>query len=166
MPYPQFTLAQRNNIAPKPQLGDERKPAARPHWSDRNDPAELEAAQVETKNTRQKVADTTSKSIHNDTPSSSKISSLSSPSRLTQPIDIPRTSQPTEIAQRVSPNYPPYTYKCTLCWKEDQPPCYTIGPESRIVCLDCWRWIHSVSICWKCNEVVYRKEDAVSFGWC
>jgi DNA-directed RNA polymerase subunit RPC12/RpoP len=44
-------------------------------------------------------------------------------------------------------------YICTLCWRTFEKPCHTVGSDSRIVC-------------WACGEVVFRKEDAVSFGWC
>lgn len=59
-----------------------------------------------------------------------------------------------------------YTFTCTVCRTEHDPPPHTFGLESRIVCTDCWRWIHSLSVCWRCGEVVYRKTDTVSFGWC
>ena len=166
MPHPQSTLAQRNVVASEPQPGKERETATRAHWSDRINPVELEAAQLEVKNSERMVACISSKPFHNETRTTSEITSLSSQASQTQPIDTPQTHPRTQITQPISRHPPCYTYKCTLCWKEYEPPCYTVGPDSRIVCLDCWRWIHSVSICWKCNEVVYRKEDAISFGWC
>ncbi len=61
---------------------------------------------------------------------------------------------------------PKYYYTCTICWREFDNPCYTVGAESRIVCLDCWKWMFAVSVCWSCGEIVYRKSDAISFGWC
>ena len=59
-----------------------------------------------------------------------------------------------------------YQYTCSLCWQTFEPPCYSIGHESRTACLWCWKWLFDVSICWSCGDIVYRKTDAVSFGWC
>ena len=33
-------------------------------------------------------------------------------------------------------------------------------------CHTCWVWIHNLSICWTCGEIVSRHEERVSFGWC
>lgn len=57
-------------------------------------------------------------------------------------------------------------YTCTLCWKFFEKPCYTVGSDSRIICVDCWKWLYDLSVCWTCGEVVFRKDDAVGFGWC
>ena len=57
-------------------------------------------------------------------------------------------------------------YTCTLCWKTFEKPCHTVGSDSRIVCVDCWKWLYDLSVCWACGEVVFRKDDAVGFGWC
>jgi hypothetical protein len=164
MPYPQFLFARRNDTTNQPQGGGS-EPAAKTYSSDRVEPAELEATQLQKTRSAPKREIRASKPTFND-PETTKIVSLSSSPPRAQPIVIPQSSQPKEITQPTSGHPPRYTYNCTVCWKEHEPPCYPIGPESRIVCLDCWRWIHSVSICWKCNEVVYRKEDAISFGWC
>jgi hypothetical protein len=59
-----------------------------------------------------------------------------------------------------------HSYTCTLCWKRFSHPCYILGPGSRIVCRDCWKWTHDISVCWRCGEIVFRLTDAVSFGWC
>jgi hypothetical protein len=165
MPYPQFLFARRNDTTSQPQAGKESEPAAQTYCSDRIEPAELGATRPQKTRSAPKRESTASKptSTASKPP---KIVSLSSSLPRTQPIDIPQSSQPGEITRPTSGHPPRYTYNCMVCWKEHEPPCYTIGPESRIVCLDCWRWIYSVSICWKCNEVVYRKEDAISFGWC
>ena len=160
MPYPQFTFAQQPQPADTPPLMSEQPNTSRARCSDQCDSAATESNELVAKtHTYSKTAAT----ILESTSEEPQTSSL--PSR-SQPINIPRGSQCTETVQAISCHPPKYTYKCTLCWKEKEPPCYTIGTESRIVCMDCWRWVHSVSICWKCNEVVYRKEDAISFGWC
>lgn len=167
MPYPQFTFAQRNQPALTPQSTHESFPPPRPHWLDPIDPAALNSAELEIqKSSNRGVAPTSSKFVCHKFPQASEIIPVSSSSRRSQPIDIPCAPHLNEASQPISRHPPTYTYKCTLCWKEKELPCYTIGPQARIVCLDCWRWIHSVSVCWKCNEVVYRKEDAISFGWC
>jgi hypothetical protein len=57
-------------------------------------------------------------------------------------------------------------YTCTLCWRNFEKPCFTVGSNSRIVCAECWRWMYDLSVCWACGEIVFRKEDAVRFGWC
>ena len=81
--------------------------------------------------------------------------------RFTCPI-IPTRSL---LDRRIS-TCPTYFYTCSVCWRDFDKPCYTVGAESRIVCLDCWKWMFAVSICWNCGEVVFRKSDAISFGWC
>ena len=167
MPYPQYTFAQRSQSTPAPQNTREKPPATRPHWSDRIDLAALESTEVASNKYEDwKTAATSCKPICNKPQKSSQGIPISPISLRSQPVDIPPASQPPEIAEPTSRHLPKYTYKCTLCWKDNKPPCYTVGPASRLICLECWRWIHSVSICWKCNEVVFRKEDAVSFGWC
>lgn len=164
MPYPQFAFHPRDDTASQPLPSHQGRQATRSHSPYRVDPPELEAVQLQTSSSARKRALATTFTTLIDT--NSTIVSLSPSPPRNQPIDTPRSSQPTETTLPSSGHPPRYTYKCTLCWKEHEPPCYTIGSEPRIVCLDCWRWIHSVSICWKCNEVVYRKEDAISFGWC
>ena len=59
-----------------------------------------------------------------------------------------------------------YVYTCTLCWQTFPPPCYTVGSDARTVCIECWKWMYDISVCWSCGTIVYRKTDAVSFGWC
>ena len=76
------------------------------------------------------------------------------------------TITPRSLLNKQIPTPTNYYYTCTICWREFDRPCYTVGAESRIVCLDCWKWIFAISICWTCGEVVCRKSDAVSFGWC
>lgn len=73
-------------------------------------------------------------------------------------------SAPSQIVSRPHPLA--LTYNCTLCWRTFPPPCFTVGVGSRIVCVDCWRWIYDVSVCWRCGEIVHRKTDSVRFGWC
>jgi hypothetical protein len=167
MPYPQFTFAQQSQSAHTPQVLCEQATTSRAHCSDRRGHAVTELAGLAAQTyTHAKTAATTSVSSIREpqtTPQTAPTSLFPSQS---QPINMPHRSQIAETVQAISCHPPNYTYKCTLCWKEKEPPCYTIGTESRIVCMDCWRWVHSVSICWKCNEVVYRKEDAISFGWC
>lgn len=36
----------------------------------------------------------------------------------------------------------------------------------RVFCEACWTWIYNLAICWKCGEVVGRREERVGFGWC
>lgn len=167
MPYPQHTFAQRSQSTPAPQHTREKPPATRPHWSDRINLAALESTEgANSKYEDGNTAATSCMPICNKPQKSSQGIPISPISLSSQPVEIPPAPQPPEIAEPTSHHPPNYTYKCTLCWKENKPPCYTVGPTSRVVCLECWRWIYSVSICWKCNEVVFRKEDAVSFGWC
>ena len=73
---------------------------------------------------------------------------------------------PLPLPKRQPILQPLYTYTCTLCWREFDKPCYTVGSEARIVCIDCWKWMFSMSVCWVCGEIVFRKTDAISFGWC
>lgn len=75
-------------------------------------------------------------------------------------------SSPSPSRSPRKPQADPYLYACSLCRKEFPPPCYTIGFESRIVCLECWKWMYNVSICWACGEMVFSKTDSVRFGWC
>src|ERR1700722_367233 len=57
-------------------------------------------------------------------------------------------------------------YTCTLCWRSFQKPCHTVGSDSRIVCVDRWRWMYDLGVCWACGGVAFRKEDAISFSLC
>lgn len=166
MPYPQYTFAQRSQSTSVTQPTSEKHTMIRAHWSDRTDPTALETAELSHKKHSDRVSTASSRPILNKFQTALQGTSLSSTSTWKQPVDTHPASPPPEMENPLSRHPPSYTYKCTLCWKENKPPCYTIGPESRIVCLDCWRWVHSVSVCWKCNEVIFRKEDAISFGWC
>lgn len=164
MPYPQFMFARRHQLANNPLPTNDSSFAAIPPSSDRIDPAQVAAAHVPRKLELLGRAAAATPKIANE--GIAAITPMSLSSCRSQPIDIPQAPPPSKTAQPVL-HYPSnYTYRCTLCWNEKEPPSYKVGAESRIVCLDCWRWIHSVSICWKCNEVVYRKEDAIGFGWC
>lgn len=81
---------------------------------------------------------------------------------------LPPLLPPSQSQRRHEPTRQklPHTFICTVCWTEQESPPYAFGLEGRIVCANCWRWIHNISICWRCGEVVFRKTDAVSFGWC
>ena len=35
-----------------------------------------------------------------------------------------------------------------------------------VFCRPCWVWIHNLSICWMCGDMVSRLEGRVAFGWC
>jgi hypothetical protein len=166
MPYPQYTFAQRSLSAPRSHPIHEKHSTVRPGWSDTIDPIVLETAELSNEGHSNQVSAPSFKLICNKYQTTLQGTSLPSTPPRSQPVDVPLACPPPKIVGPLPPHQLTYTYKCTLCWKENKPPCYTIGPESRIVCLDCWRWIHSVSVCWKCNEVVFRKDDAVSFGWC
>ena len=78
------------------------------------------------------------------------------------------TSSPAPLAQRKDgpKAKPTHTFLCTVCWTENTSPPHAFGLDGRIVCTDCWNWIYSISVCWCCGEVVFRKTDAVNFGWC
>ncbi|EXJ92469.1 hypothetical protein A1O3_01020 [Capronia epimyces CBS 606.96] len=87
-------------------------------------------------------------------------------SRSTPSLSVP-PSQPASDAVLHPPHRPlkkpteaPYTFLCTIYWTEHEPPPQTLGLESRIVCADCWKWLHSISICWYCGELVFRQTDA------
>lgn len=81
--------------------------------------------------------------------------SISSPNLLPSPL-IPR--RPSASSQS--------DFRCTGCGKTFTSPCFTVGRRLRAVCRECWKWMWNVSICWSCGEVVYRKTDAIGFGWC
>ncbi len=81
--------------------------------------------------------------------------SLSSPSLIPSPLTPRRLSTPSRDG-----------FRCTGCGKAFASPCFTVGRRLRAVCRECWRWMWSVSICWSCGEVVFRKTDAIGFGWC
>lgn len=81
--------------------------------------------------------------------------SLSSPSLIPCPL-VPRSLSST----------PPSHFRCNGCRRRFLLPGFIVGQKSRVVCRECWRWTWSVSICWSCGEVVFRKTDAVGFGWC
>lgn len=46
------------------------------------------------------------------------------------------SKSPKDRVPANEPN-PPYTFICTVCWREHDPPHHTFGLESRIVCVDC-----------------------------
>lgn len=81
--------------------------------------------------------------------------SLSSPSLVPSPL----------VARRLSAT-PPSHFRCTGCGKTFLLPGFKVGKRPRVVCRECWRWMWNISICWSCGEVVFRKTDAVGFGWC
>lgn len=81
--------------------------------------------------------------------------SLTSPNQTASPLSTP-----------IKEPEPESPFVCTVCWTQHEFPPYVFGHETRIVCLDCWRWIYAVSVCWHCGEVVFRRTDAVRFGWC
>lgn len=86
-------------------------------------------------------------------------------------VNLHRPDTSSRLAQASSDRasslgLPSSSYSCTLCGKENVKPAIAFGIEGRIVCKACWKWIYNVSICWRCGEVVYRKTDSVSFGWC
>jgi hypothetical protein len=81
--------------------------------------------------------------------------SLSSPSLIPSPVVSHRSSASLRN-----------TFSCAGCGKSCSLPCFNVGKRSRAVCRECWRWMWSLKICWACGEVVFRKTDAVGFGWC
>lgn len=60
------------------------------------------------------------------------------------------------------------SFICTICWSPQHPPSIprVLGRSSRIVCLQCWRAVLDLSICWVCGECIVRGDDVVSLGWC
>lgn len=85
----------------------------------------------------------------------SRTYSVSSPSLIPTPLVSRRQSKSTRS-----------DFRCTGCGRIFPSPCFSVGRRLRPVCRECWRWMWNVSICWSCGEVVYRKTDAVGFGWC
>jgi hypothetical protein len=95
------------------------------------------------------------RSAHKLTPIHSLEDSPSSPSLIPSPLFLRRPSTSSQ-----------YSFRCTVCWKTSPSPCFTVGKRLQVVCRQCWKWMWSVSICWSCGEVVFRKTDAIGFGWC
>jgi hypothetical protein len=94
-------------------------------------------------------------SIHPLALTQSSAYSKSSPSLLPSPLVPRRLNTPSRDG-----------FTCTWCGNNSPLPCFTVGRGSRAVCKECWKWMWSVRICWSCGEIVFRKTDAIGFGWC
>jgi hypothetical protein len=82
-------------------------------------------------------------------------------------LQLPKkASKPMLVSRPVTATKPSFNYNCTICWRSFAPPCFTIGRSARVVCVECWRYVFSIGVCWTCGEIVFRRTDAISFGWC
>lgn len=77
-----------------------------------------------------------------------------------------KASKPALVSRSVTASKPSLHYNCTICWRSFAPPCFTIGQSARVVCIECWRYVFSIGVCWACGEIVFRRTDSISFGWC
>lgn len=102
-------------------------------------------------------------------PLASRKSFLHLPRKASKPVLVARpisALKPVLFSIPVPAAQPPFTYNCTICWRSFAPPCFTIGRSARVVCVECWRYVFSIGVCWTCGEIVFRRTDAISFGWC
>ncbi|KFA55791.1 hypothetical protein S40293_01911 [Stachybotrys chartarum IBT 40293] len=55
-------------------------------------------------------------------------------------------------------------FTCTFCYRFSPGPPQVLGRSARLACAPCYAALIDLSICWVCGEIVYRREECVSFG--
>ncbi|KAI5465481.1 hypothetical protein BGZ63DRAFT_399942 [Mariannaea sp. PMI_226] len=57
-------------------------------------------------------------------------------------------------------------FTCTFCFHLSQRGPHVLGRAARLACTACYTALLNLSICWVCEELIFRGDECVSFGWC
>ncbi|KAK3368234.1 hypothetical protein B0H63DRAFT_564974 [Podospora didyma] len=59
-----------------------------------------------------------------------------------------------------------HVFTCTFCWRLSAGQPRVLGRSARLACGPCYKALLDLAICWVCGEMVVRRDECVSLGWC